>query len=156
MIVDYLDRFSRHLLLCLTLPSNTTSCLCDTLQTNLDLCEDSLVIQIHQRFFLSFCLATEKCEGRNPVKADQFFPEMEEEVLQTQREDTLLCQRLQGTTKCETAYRCFFKFSNSFFLGEGDLKTVQWAGKPRNCKHTKMVEIFKQARNRWDNVNLGT
>ncbi len=60
---------------------------------------------------LFFCLTTEKCEGGNPVKADQLLPEMEEEVLQTQREDPLLCQRLQGTRMCETAYSCF-KWSN--------------------------------------------
>lgn len=41
-------------------------------------------------------LTTEKREGGNPVEADQLLPEMEEEVLQTQREDPLLRQRLQG------------------------------------------------------------
>ena len=54
----------------------------------------------------SIFLAAEKCEGGNPVKADQLLPEMEEEVLQTPREDPLLCQRLQGTKTSETSCGC--------------------------------------------------
>lgn len=41
-------------------------------------------------------MQTEKCEGGDPFKADQLLPEMEKEVFQAQREDALLCQRLQG------------------------------------------------------------
>lgn len=44
------------------------------------------------------CDLTEKCEGGNLVKADELLPAMEEEVLQAQRTDPLLCQRLQGTS----------------------------------------------------------
>lgn len=46
----------------------------------------------------SVCLlpffSSEKCEGGNPAEADQLLPEMEEEVLQTPRENPLLRQRL--------------------------------------------------------------
>lgn len=52
-------------------------------------------------FVPSASLTTEKCEGGNPVKANKLLPEVEAEVLQTQRKDPLLCQRLQGTELCE-------------------------------------------------------
>lgn len=55
------------------------------------------VLSLSLSFYLSLSLATEKREGGDPVEADELFPEMEEEVLQTQREDPLLRQRLQGT-----------------------------------------------------------
>lgn len=62
------------------------------------------------------CDPTEKCEGGDLVKADELLPAMEEEVLQTQRTDPLLCQRLQGTRVCETVRNCFSFYYKVFDL----------------------------------------
>lgn len=55
-----------------------------------------MLMLIYPLFFFFF---SEKCEGGNPVEADQLLPAMEEEVLQTPGKDPLLRQRLQGALK---------------------------------------------------------
>lgn len=52
----------------------------------------------HHEFSLSFTCSVEECEGGHPLKADQLLSEMEEEVLQTKRQDSLLCQGLKGNS----------------------------------------------------------
>lgn len=59
---------------------------------------------------------TEKCEGGDPAEADELLPAMEEEVLQTQRKDSLLCQRLQGTIMCKATQSCHNESTSSFFF----------------------------------------
>lgn len=65
---------------------------------------------------LILCPATEKCEGGDPAEADEFLPAMEEEVLQTQRKDSLLCQRLQGTRICKATQSCLNESTSRFFF----------------------------------------
>lgn len=59
-----------------------------------ELGQDLMLMLIYPLFFFFFF--SEKCEGGNPVEADQLLPAMEEEVLQAPGKDPLLRQRLQG------------------------------------------------------------
>lgn len=111
-------RLSRFSLLCVP-PANKTT----TRWHHPNWCPSELSLQLFRGFacpnvslfsfpspplvsLLILCPATEKCEGGDPAEADEFLPAMEEEVLQTQRKDSLLCQRLQGTRICKAIQSC--------------------------------------------------
>lgn len=98
----------------------------DTIQTDVPLsCHLSYSEDLHVLMFLFFPFppllsllllrpTTEKCEGGDPAEADELLPAMEEEVLQTQRKDSLLCQRLQGTIMCKATQSCLNESTSSF------------------------------------------
>lgn len=98
---------------------------------------------------------TEKCEGGDPAEADKFLPAMEEEVLQTQRKDSLLCQRLQGTRMRKAAQSCLNESTSScFFLNHIYFHTKPHFAYRPTCVVILSTFILRGYVSRWADVFL--